>query len=359
MKEVIIIGTSPLAIAEATLISSLGESVINLDSKGIIGGAWVTHKYNHIPKVEIGCHIWSYNKKTYRFISEFFNLNIIDVPIQPKIVYKNRFIPYSLKSNLITLKRFLRSIIKLDFRIFKELDKHPELRLSLFPIKHKYPKLGAKEIEEAVQNIISTKSLEVGLNSTVQSITLLKEGGGVLFLKNGDEMRFSKEVVLTSLSQLEQIIFEDGSSFEPKSKEVKYIHRHLIVKGTVKKKFSYLRIMNDDLIHRISDMTNQVKEELPEGTFLICAGIHENAYGKFTAEEQEQKIINKLKSLKLFKNDVEVIVSESNTFPSFYVDRKDFNYIASKSGGKIRFLSSTDFVYSFYNQLERYSPLLD
>lgn len=358
MTDTIIIGTSPLAITEAVYLRSKGKSTVNIDDKPSPGGAWVAINYKTIPKVEIGCHIWSYHKETYDFISKFFGLEIVDLPVQPRIVYKDRFVPYDLKANLITFKTLTKSLFKLKFSIFRELKSHPELRLSIVPSRYKYPKYGAREVEEAVLKLISDNDLKVLLKTEIKSVQLTKDGGDVM-LKNGEKESFKNELVLTSLSQLEEIIFEDGSVIEPSTKEVQYIHRHLIVSGTLNKKFTYLRLMNDKLIHRISDMTSQVQNELPLGTFLICVGIHESAFHVTDSKTQEIEILKTLKYLKLFNDDAEVVQSESNVYPSFYNDTSTFGDIEKRSNGKIRFLRSTDFVYSFFNQLERYKTLLD
>lgn len=347
-----------MAITESVFLGSKGKVVQNIEEKKKPGGAWVTVDYDSIPKVEIGCHIWSYHKEVYDFISSFFKLEILNLPVQPKIIYKSRFIPYDLKANLITLKVLARKTSKFDFAFAKEFKENPEMRLSLIPSKYKYPKFGAKELEASVHKLVSDHQLSVRINTVIKQVELKANGGNVV-LGNGEKVGFSEELVLTSLSQLDKITFEDGSVLVPKTRDVQYIHRHLIVKGAINKKFSYLRLMNHDLIHRISDMTSQVKAELDPSTFLICVGIHEKAYYDISKEEQERQILKTLISLKLFKSDAKVVISESNVFPSFYNNSDMFGDIEKRSQNKIRFLRSTDFVYSFYNQLSRYKSLLD
>ena len=88
MKKVTVIGTSPISIIEAIHRQKNGEKVIVLETKNYPGGAWGTVVYKHIPEVEVGCHIWSYNGDTYKFLKVTLSLNLLPLEVQPKIYFK-------------------------------------------------------------------------------------------------------------------------------------------------------------------------------------------------------------------------------------------------------------------------------
>jgi len=331
---------------------------LNIDDKKVPGGAWVTVKYPDIPEVEIGCHVWSYNRKTYDWLEEFFQMNLGVHESQPKIIYKNKFIPYDLKANVLSVKAIIQNSLKFNFEFLKSIRSKPDIRFSLLPAKYKYPIKGAKDIHFNVKRLIEKNQLELLMDNLVEVVKVVKNGGQ-LILEGGKVVPFCEELVLTSLSRIKRFEFEDGSSYAPTYREVNYIHRHLIIKGNIRKRFSYLRLMNDKVIHRISDMTSQVKGELPDGQLLICVGLFEESYNSMSEREQEDYILSNMKQHKLVSPDATVLNSDSNVFPSFYTPSKAFEEITRRSNSKIRFLRSTDFVYSFYNQLQRYSSLLD
>ena len=114
--NVIIIGTSPLAITEAVWHRSKGKSVINLDDKAIAGGAWTTIKHEGIPEVEIGCHIWDVEKGATDFLRTFFGLNLVPLKPQPRLLKKGMSIPYDWKMNLMTSKYILSKTARFKFK---------------------------------------------------------------------------------------------------------------------------------------------------------------------------------------------------------------------------------------------------
>ena len=106
--NVVIVGTSPLAITEAVWQKSKGKSVLNIDDKAIAGGAWTTIQHNGIPEVEIGCHIWEVEKSATDFLKAFYDLNLVPLKPQPRILKKGTSIPYGWKLNLSTTKYVLK-----------------------------------------------------------------------------------------------------------------------------------------------------------------------------------------------------------------------------------------------------------
>ena len=354
--NVVIIGTSPLAITEAVWHKSKGKSVINLDDKAIAGGAWTTIKHEGIPEVEIGCHIWEVEKGATDFLTAFYGLNLVPLKPQPRLLKKGMSIPYDWKMNLMTSKYILSKTARFKFKELKAGMTSPARTFSLVPRKYLYPKGGSNELHTRVMDKIQSEYLNISLNTELQSVKLTNEQVE-LKLKNGEQLVTDK-LVLTSLSSIEEIAFENGSSITPQTKQVDYIHVHLLMETEIPKAFSYERWMDDEYIHRVSDMTSQVSQELQSNQKLLCVGIHAKKYHVSNHETLLEEIIQRLKSRKLIEQKATLIHHGFNVFPSYYNPPGKLSEIEVKSNGKISVLRSTSFTYSFFNQEERYAELI-
>jgi hypothetical protein len=176
-------------------------------------------------------------------------------------------------------------------------------------------------------------------------------------LKNGHHLTCD-QLVLTSLSSIEKIEFAGGSSISPETKQVDYIHVHLLMDTAIPQAFSYERWMDDEYIHRVSDMTSQVSDELEGDQKLLCVGIHAKKYHATTHEVLLEAIIQRLKDRKLVEKDAKLLHHGFNVFPSYYNPPGKLTEIEKRSNGKISVLRSTSFTYSFFNQAERYAELV-
>lgn len=348
----IIIGTSPLAIVEAVYLKSKNSSVINIDERSVIGGAWTTINQEGFPEVEIGCHIWSYNKQTYNLISRLFEIKLKELKPQPSILYKGKLIPYDWKSNVIAFQRVIKNLPKL-----KQTFLDPEVRLSFLPSKYLYPPKGALDLTNSIDNLIKKYQLEIQLKVQIDKV-ILKKNTVELYDINDQLLGVTSELILTSLSKISRIILEDGEEVLFNTKKVDYIHAHLILENVSGKPFSYIRTSGNNLIHRISDMTFQVEDKLKDKQKLFCVALFSESFYKNNTTDLKMIIHQFLLDNKLISNESKVVNFMTNVYPSYYNDSKFINEVSAKSKGKIRFLRSTDFVYGFYNQRERYKELL-
>jgi len=354
----IIIGTSPLSVIEATHLCSQG-SVLSIEASNDIGGAWSTVKYDNLPEIEIGCHIWSYNREVYDFLHQVFNLNLVPLTPSPKIYTKGKFIPYDWKSSIVSLKEIAKSISLLNFKRLHQLRKSPAIRFNFTSANYLYPKLGAKELYQNLKKHADLNSLKIQFNTKIKALIITKNG--VQLIDNNDSSYETKNLTITSLTDIDSVTFLDGTVLKINKQKMEYIHVHLLIKETKQKKreFSYIRVLKNSIIHRISDMTGQVKGEINSDEKLICLGIWESAYHEIDRSELASKCINQLKQMKLISKDAHLIKFNSNVFPSLYIDSEQLNEVSSKSNGRIKVLRTTDFIYSFYNKLEQYQSLLN
>lgn len=354
--NVVIIGSSPLAITEAVWQQSKGKTVVNVDDKAVAGGAWTTIKHNGIPAVEIGCHIWEVEKGATDFLRVFFDLNLVPLSPQPRILKKRFSTPYDWKMNISSGKYVLTKLIRFRFKEIRIGMSSPARTFTLKPRKYLYPKGGANELHARMMDKIVANNLEIKLNIAVKAVKLT-EKNVELELKNGTQL-LCDELVLTSLSSIEKIQFEDGSIIEPQTQQIDYTHVHLLLKNANARAFSYERWMDDAYIHRVSDMTSQVQQELNEGERLICVGIHATSYHSNSHEVLIKEILNRLKKQKLIHQKAELLQHGFNVFPSYYNSPAKLTEIERASNGKISVLRSTSFTYSFYNCAERFAELI-
>ncbi len=354
--NVVILGTSPLAITEAVWQKSHGKSVLSIDDKAVAGGAWTTIEHDGIPAVEIGCHIWEVEKGATDFLGAFYNLNLVPLKPQPRILKKGLSIPYDWKMNLTTGKYILSKLIRFKFKELKEGLTSPARTFTFVPRKYLYPKGGANELHTQVMNKVQSEDLDISLNTELVNVKLTDKEVH-LELKNGNHL-VADELVLTSLSSIEKIEFEDGTSISPKTKQIDYIHVHLLLNTSIPRKFSYERWMDDKYIHRVSDMTSQVGEQLQSAEKLLCVGIHASTYHASNHETLLEEILIRLKNRKLIEKNAKLIQHGFNVFPSYYNPPVKLSEIEKRSNGKVSVLRSTSFTYSFYNQAGRYNELI-
>lgn len=354
--NVVILGTSPVAITEAVWQKTHGKSVLNIDDKAVAGGAWTTIKHDGIPAVEIGCHIWEVEQGATDFLREFFHLNLLPLKPQPRIIKKGFSIPYDWKINLATVKYAVSKLIRFRFKELKEGLTSPARTFKLIPRKYLYPKGGANELHQRVMDKIQSEKLTISLNTALRNVKITDKAVH-LELKNGNQL-ITDQLVLTSLSSIEKIEFEDGTSISPETKQIDYIHVHLLLNTSIPRDFSYERWMDDEYIHRVSDMTSQVSDELESTEKLLCIGIHADKYHASSHETLLEEIINRLKKRKLIEQKSILIQYGFNEFPSYYNPPAKLSEIEKRSNGKISVVRSTSFTYSFYNQAGRYSELI-
>ena len=233
----IIIGTSPLSIIEATSFISNG-SVLSIEGTGDIGGAWSTMKYDNLPEIEIGCHIWSYNREVYNFLENILELNLVPLEPSPKIYTKNKFIPYDWKSSVVSLKEILKSISMLNFKRLHQLRKSPAFRFNITSADYMYPEQGAKDLQRNLKRYVDLNSLSIQFNTKIKEVVVTNQT--VQLIANDDSCFETKHLTITSLTDIEKVTFPDGTELRIEKNKMEYIHVHLLIKETRQKKTPFL-----------------------------------------------------------------------------------------------------------------------
>jgi hypothetical protein len=347
MYDKILIGTSPANIVEAIYCKKNGDKVLILDRSNKIGGAWTTIKHKSLPELEIGCHIWSVHKPTSDFISRFFEINLKPLSPQPQLLTRGKKIPYDWKMNVISIKRILNNLKTGQIKNFKSDLKNPAYRLSIFPSKYFYPERGATELKQALERKINEYNLDVILDSHITEVHVTSNKVQ-LISKTGKEFE-TKKLSLTSLSEIKKFTFDKAETIVPKFRKINYIHLHLIIRNVNGKQFSYLRWMDDNIIHRVSDITSQIKgskfSEDHKKVFIV--GIKEEAYNNYNKDKLVEIIKTKLEKSGYINNESIIESSFTNLYPSTYNDKNILQQLVKKSQNKITILPSTDLIFSF------------
>ncbi len=348
------LGTSPVSCIDSIYYKLKNKNVILIDERNSFGGGWTSIKYQGLPFLEIGCHIWSIDNKVFAFISRFLKLPLVRMNPQPILIRNNLSFPYDWKLNIITIKKLLSNIFKCNFKAIRNDFSNPSFRFSILPSKYFYPLNGATLFVNKIRNKLNENDVSYKLNTKINRIKIEKNR---INLYTENDVIICSSVVLTSLSNFESVEFHDGNVIKPKSKSVKYIHMHIVIEGDFKKNFSYVRVLNDNLIHRISDITNQIDDKYLNGKRVIIVGVLEDAFDKNAEKDLKYLIFKRLVKLNFLSSSNKLYSSFINCYPSFYNDVNELKEIKHKSNGMIEFLPSTDLIYSFSKQLKKWESL--
>jgi len=349
------IGTSPVCCMDAIYNRLKNENITLLDERFSFGGAWTSIEHEDLPLLEIGCHIWSVDNDVFEFIIEFLKIPLVRMNPQPVLLKNNSVIPYDWKVNVISLKRIVSNFLKGHFKAIGKDFSNPAFRFSLFPSKYLYPAKGATSFVNEIENKLKEHGVTYSLNTKVNRI---KIEDNQVKIYTPDEIISCSKLNITSLSNIKTIEFSDGSIIEPSYRVVKYIHMHFVLEGEMGNSFSYVRMMDDDVIHRVSNITSQLDDKYLNGHSVIIVGVLEKAYDKYSKEELTSRILKTLKKYKYVKPSIKVVANYLNIYPSYYKDSVVLEEIQIKSKGMVEILPSTDLIYSFSKQLKKWQPLL-
>jgi len=343
-----------MSILEAAHLSKQGENVVIIDDRKEIGGAWGTVKYEGLPELEIGCHIWDVAPGVFEFLTELLGLNLKKMAPSPKIQKGTLLFPYDWKMNLISFKHATKSAAHIKFKsLLKDLSS-PGHRISILPSKYLYPVNGAVDMKQALSKILELNNIQI-INTRLSKLDI----GASVSATLADSTNITADnVVVTSLTNIDEVIFENNVQ-KIDSTLLRYIHFHLVVKDLQPTKFSYVRVMGNELIHRISDMSLQVSETIQENEKLICIGVYENEFDKYETGKLVDLIFEQLKELKFVSNKAELKSHHHNIYPASYTDKVAIRKIESESNGKLKFLHSTNLMYGIHKELPRWKYLVD
>ncbi len=343
----ILIGTSPISILEAIYLRRSGKKVLLIDKSSSTGGAWGTLSIGNFSGIEYGCHIWDIDQPTYQFIEKILGVQLKKLNPQPKLIKNGRALPYDWKNISLNLKEIKKSIKKKDYsRAWNAIKK-----LRIVPADYFYPPLGSIELINVLNELVQKESIDIQLNTSALSINQLDSE--VIVQTSNDQEIKAKQLVLTSCSKVNNLLLNDKPFQLQSYLEVKYTHVHFLVEcKSLPKSFSYLRIMDDPIIHRISNMTEQL-QSTDKNLHLICVGVFDDAIISFDKADLENIILEKLQKLRLITNTFKVLNTKWNTYPVSYLGEDNIELIHN-SLPQVKVLRSTNFIYGLSNHVSNW-----
>lgn len=349
----IYIGTGPISAIDAVYKQKKrGQNVLMIDEKSQIGGAWVAIEVGTYGRLEVGCHIWSYNQKAYEFLGRFFNLDLVNLDPQPFFAKGERVITYDYKHFVSTLKRIVKEGTRLRLRpLSKFLIKHPAARLSVVPKKYLYPRGGAREFQEAIIQLLLKRKINVALEQKVVSIQK-KEGIWELTTDKGEKF-FAKKVNLTSTSGVQRIE-TSKTKLAITHKNINYAHFHIVIDQKLAIPLSYVRVIDDEFIHRLSDVTYQLKENKNLTQTVLLVGVfYDKKPAKWSDDQMMEHIMDYLVKRKWVDPTVNVLYSQLNHFETSYIPRLQIKAI-QQLDDSIKLIHTTDLIYGVHARLNEW-----
>ena len=343
-KHIAFIGTGPISLLKAYLIAKENPNIkiTILDSNPNFGGAWYSDKSPKGHEIESGCHIWSYSPEVYNFFRDEFGLELEAMNPSPVFVGKYMKLPYSLKNSIDTYKYIFKTLIKGKKPKTKG---HPALHARIVGKKNKYPKMGSVELINALRfKIDQIPSIKIVSNFRIVEVNL-KE---TVQLVGTSSIIECDKIYLTSVSEIKKIKRND-SEITLEQEQVDYIHFLLELSEPARKKMKYWRLMNDPVIHRISDISYQTHHE----ENLLLVGIKPEAFNSMTEEQLLKHCTSSFLDYKLIGKTTHVQKIKTYIYPTFYIKdplRKQINELAPD---QIELIHSTDLIHGFYYILNK------
>lgn len=355
----IIIGSSPICLLEAIYDDSLGIKTCIVDNAVEIGGAWkkLNTANGAIKNVEIGCHIIEKDKKVFDFLKKKLNLELLEMNPSPKIILKNKYIPYNLKNLLVffrnankylTNKHGIKQLLY-DVKVFLK-------ELVQFNLKYYTFLKDSTTFIDRLTKEINYRNIAVLLSANITSAKVTTAEKIIELTTHNGEKLTTNKLAITYNSNFNDI-FIDGkdrtSLFQHKKYE--FAHLHLFISDEHMKKISYWRIFNDEIIHRISDMSHQVSRK--KGEHLICVGVFSSFLQNKTNAEIIDSVFSRLKKMKLISDSCQIIKAEVNSYKGFYTNLYDLKHIQAETNDLVEVLNTLDISMGIKENLFKYNTV--
>ncbi len=348
--DLIYVGTGPISVVDALCTAAKDEhSVLIIDEKNQLGGAWVAIEVGEYGRLEIGCHIWSYNRKAYDFLRSFLELELIALSPSPQIINGNKTLAYDYKMVVLTLRRLASDLFRFKLKsLINFVRKNPSARLPLIPKTYLYPKGGARDFQHALVKAVEKSTVQLALNHKVIALRKveqwweLKTGTGNLY--------YSKAVKLTATSAVKRIE-ANGKQLDIQHRNVTYSHFHLVIDQQLKKPLSYLRVMDDQLIQRITDITYQLEWSKNSAYTVLLIGIFFDKKDRNATEDNlVQHLLTYLKGHNWLADSAQLIYSQLNHFETTYIPADQLKSIGAIDE-TLEVIATTDLIYGVHEKL--------
>lgn len=339
----IIIGSSPICLIEA-LEHQNHQGTLIIDKANGLGGAWkpLEEDGSGIANVESGCHIIEKDKLVFRFFEQKLGLNLIKLEPQPKIIVGKRTLAYHLKNNVSLFKDFKvyfqrergwSTFKKNNSLFFKNF---LQMRMRYYTFKN-----DSLELVQKLGSLVKEKDINIKLNTTVKKVVVCADTNNVQVTTNSGELINTKKIIITSATKLQELIVNGiDHTCLLENHHLQFVHLHLVVKTNYLKPFSYLRMYKNKLVHRISNMSKQLK--LDNDTYLLCVGLHAGCYNQNHKEFIKASVMQLFQDLNLIGDQFEVLNERWSVYSMQNTPIKILEELSQKSNGLIKVIRTTN-----------------
>lgn len=332
--DIIFCGSGPINLLQAIAAKKQGQEVLIIEREIEIGGAWKSFNYDS-EQFEIGCHIMDRHLKVHEFIRNNMGVEMKPLAPGPKVYSKGKYIPYDYKNNVFFVQNKIKKLKSLSISSFF-WDSENLSPFKLIPGKYDYPKGGSSLFMQKLYTEIERLNIEIKYRAYISSINLSTDKNYVK-LKDGTAIE-SKKIVMTPFTHIDHLTCNKNEI------EINYserLFRHILIKSSRKfnKPLSYIRIMSDNIMHRISVQSTSTKSHF----YLI--GINDNPFTQKEAELLIPGIHSTLTKMNLLSDQV-IEVKKDFKYPVQYISGEQANKLRSIEGLQVN--HSTNLIYSMH-----------
>jgi len=327
-------GGGPLNLLLAISRHQKGEKVLIIDENAALGGAWKSFKFND-QWFEIGCHIMDRHKKVHHFIANNMGIPMEPLSIKPTILKKGKHIPYDYKNNVFYLRKKIQFLKNGKLKSFF-YDKHNLSKFQFYPRNYAYPKGGSQTFLSTILEKIEALGIDIKLNTKVISITTQDNHHHII---DSNDIEIScKRLIMTPFTALKSYSYQN----KPYKMEYKPQNfRHILVTSNDHfiKPFSYVRVMDHDIIHRMSPQYST------DGKRYYLFGILDHGNREKLAEELMPEITKFLTHEGYITNH-ELHCAYDYRYPTEYMSAHTVALLRSTPNIQVNF--STNLIYSMH-----------
>jgi hypothetical protein len=345
-KEIAFIGTGPLTLLKAYLLAKSNPDInITLfDCSDQLGGAWYSDKSPLGNEIECGCHIWSHVPSAYNFIEKELGIKLYRMKPNPVFIKGKIRLPYALKLTMHSYKALIKTLVTFNWKHFKTLAKDPEINYRIIGKYNRYPKLGSPELISALKKKIeSLSNINLQFNTSIELFDVDQK----VYLKSLNRQYEFDHVYITYVSRINSLQL-NKQSILVESTKVDYIHFLISLNKPLLKPISYWRLLDDKVIHRLTDISYQTNHT----ENLILLGIKGSAYDKDKEPELVEHVTRFLKLKNLIDESFTVEKIKTHLFPTYYLSKNTLAALANHPK-QVTLLHTTDLTCGFHFLLEK------
>ena len=354
----IIIGSSPASMVEAICLTYRGKKVLVLEKNDRIGGAWSTIDFPEGENFEANCHILLGSRKAYSVMNFFLGWSMHIIKPQPMIWINGYFFHYN--SPLRFIIRFFQNLIKKIRKVSHDGDKSLKINISGRSLNFSrinilkntleeilyghiyYPKGGTPEMMEELLNKFNKKGGCLKFDEDVKSVEISKTNSSAL-IKTNKNTYYSKEVVITNGSDLDEIIIDNKREIIA-SREQNSIQIYMFLKDNSDLLISYVLLFGHDIIHRVSEMNkSHLKDKNLNSNYRLLVIQLRNSFVENTPDSLIGNLVLKaLLETSFVSSKAELKSYHLVNYPANYKKEGILDAISYNSNGKIRILPVDD-----------------